>query len=483
MSVGRHTIYNLAGSIAPMFISIATVPIYLHLVGNTRYGILVLVWMFLGYFGVFDPGIGRAAAYHIARLHDAPARDRGDVFWTALVINLGFGIAGGLILYFAAQPLFVSSFKMPSALRGEVMAALPWLAASIPVSIIGNILGGTLQAREWFGVYNTINVCNIILSQIVPIAVAFFLGPDLTGLIIAILAARVFGFIPNFWAVAKSLPLGAGGRFQTKLVKTLFSYGGWVTITNLLNPLLTTMDRFLIGTILNVDAVAYYAVATNLSSKASMIPGAVMSSMFPKLSRGTGQDAERLASEAVISLAAIMTPLIVAGLVAMPLFMDLWVGSGFASHAAPVATILLMGMWINGLAWIAYGHLQARNRPDIVAKFHTLEVIPYLIGVWFGLHHFGLIGAAWATTLRVSVDGILLFAVAGRLQGWRRISSGGILVVIAPFCAPEHIFSYKLILATAILMTTLGWSWIVAPALRETVLSRLIQSRTARALT
>jgi O-antigen/teichoic acid export membrane protein len=467
MSIGRHTIYNLAGSIVPMFISIVTVPIYLHFVGNTRYGILALVWMFLGYFGVFDPGIGRAASYHIARLHDGPARDREDIFWTALIVNLGFGVAGGLLLYLVAQPLFVSTFKMPPALRAEVIASLPWLAASIPISIVGNVLGGVLQARDRFGISNTISILNSFLSQTVPLAVAYLHGPELTWLIPAILFARTFGFIPNFWAVARALPLGTGGRFKPALVKTLFSYGGWVAVTSLLNPLLTSMDRFLIGSILNVNAVAYYTVAANLSSKVSVIPGALAASLFPKLSRGTGQDADRLASNAVISLAAVTTPLIVAGLVAMPIFMNLWVGAAFAAHAVPVATILLLGMWINGLAFIPYGHLQARNRPDIVAKFHTIEVIPFLTMLWLGSHFYGLIGAAWATTLRVTIDAILLFAVAGRLQGWQRVIPGGALIIIAPFCAPSHILSLKLICAVTIIIISLVWALAVAPLFRN----------------
>ncbi len=113
MSVGRHSLYNLAGSIAPIFVSIVTVPIYLHLVGATRYGVLPIVWLFLGYFGLFDPGLSRAATYHIARLHNASAKERGNVFWTALAVNAGFGIVGGLVLYVVARPLFLPVSGQP----------------------------------------------------------------------------------------------------------------------------------------------------------------------------------------------------------------------------------------------------------------------------------------------------------------------------------------------------------------------------------
>ena len=56
MSIKGNTFINLAGATAPMFISLMVVPLYLRLVGEARFGILVLVWLFVGYFEFFDFG-------------------------------------------------------------------------------------------------------------------------------------------------------------------------------------------------------------------------------------------------------------------------------------------------------------------------------------------------------------------------------------------------------------------------------------------
>lgn len=475
MSVRRHTLYNLAGSVAPMVITILTVPVYLHLVGDARYGVLSLVWLFLGYFGLFDPGLSRAAAYHIARLHEGPAKDRENVFWTAILVNIGFGLVGGAVLYLVARPLFMTVFKMPEAMRDEVISCLPWLAASIPLSIVSGVFGGVLQAREWFGVANVVNILGFLLTQLTPLAIAYFHGPDLTWLIPAIILARLAGAVPSFLAIMVALPLGVGGGFDRSLLRTLFSYGGWITVSNFLNPLLTTMDRMLIGSVLNAEAVAFYTLPFNLVSRVSVVPGALSTSLFPKLSRGNREDRGRLASEAVVGLAAVMTPLVVSGIVGLPIFMQLWVGETFAAHATPVGTILLLGIWINGLSYIPYSHLQASNRPDITAKFHALELVPFLAILWFGVHYFGLIGAAWAWTLRVTMDALLLFAVAGQLQGWPRVLPGAVIVLVAPLCAPVLFISYRTLFACGLLAIALAWSWYAAPSIREAV--RLRSSR------
>lgn len=473
MSVKRDTVYNLCGSIAPMFVSLVAVPAYLHLIGNARYGVLAIVWLFLGYFGIFDPGITRAAAYHIARLHGADReKERESVFWTALLINSAFGIIGGIALYFAARPVFMSTFKMPASMRVEVMASLPWLAASIPLSIITGVLGGALQAREWFGFSNTVGVTNAIVSQLAPLAVAFWHGPDLAWLIPTVLIARLLGAIPNSIALIRALPLGVGGRFAPSRVKELFSYGSWITITNLLTPLLGTVDRMLIGSLISAEAVAFYTVPFNLVSRVSVLPGALSSSLFPKLSRGSEDDSARLASDSVAALAAVMTPMVVLAIAALPIFLQHWVGRSFAEQAAPVGIILLVGVWVNGLAYIPYGHLQASGRPDLVAKFHAIELIPFLGLLWLGLHYFGLVGAAYAWTFRVAFDAALLFMAGGRIPRWKRLIPGGLFIVAAAFVSPRLVFSIDTVLELGLLAVAIRWSWSISPAVRSLVRNR-----------
>jgi O-antigen/teichoic acid export membrane protein len=467
MSIRRHTLYNLLGSLAPIVVTIVTVPLYLRLVGDVRYGVLALVWLFLGYFGLFDPGLARAAAYHIARLHQAPARDRENVFWTALVINLGFGIIGGVVFYLVARPFFVSALKMPEAFRHEVAACMPWLAASIPVSIVSGVLGGVLQARERFGVSNVLNVANIFLTQVTPLAVAYFHGPDLTWLIPAILLARAAGSIPTFIVIAKTLPLGAGGGFDRSLVRTLFSYGGWITITNFITPILTTMDRMLIGSLLSAEAVAYYTVPFNFVTRAQIIPGALSSSLFPKFSHRGEAESRELADDAVVTLAAVMTPIVIAGIIALPTFMRLWVGTKFALQASPVGTILFVSVWVNGLNYIPYGMLQATNRPDLNAKAHLIEVIPFVLVLWAGIHFFGLPGAAWACVFRTLIDGMLVFFLAKQTGIWRRIWFGGCLVFVSQFCSPTFVLSVQTLLSVIVLLIAIAWSWYTSLRIRS----------------
>ena len=98
-------------------------------------------------------------------------------------------------------------------------------------------------------------------------------------------------------------------------------------------------------------------------------------------------------------------------------FLFLWVGPTFSVAAAPVAYILLVGIWANGLALLPYSSLQGRKRPDLVLKAHAAELLPYMGLLYLGMTLLGLPGVALVWSLRAIVDGVVLSALSERSLG------------------------------------------------------------------
>ncbi|MBI1787575.1 MAG: oligosaccharide flippase family protein [Acidobacteria bacterium] len=214
----------------------------------------------------------------------------------------------------------------------------------------------------------------------------------------------------------------------------LLRFGGWITVSNLLSPLMVSLDRFLIAALLSVAAVAFYATPYELVTRLQLLPASVAGALFPALSEWLGRDAveaRRLYRRALAWVFLLLGP---AALLAMGLArpaLDFWLGAEFAARSTGVVRILAAGVWINALAYLPSAWLQAAGRPDLTAKLHLLELPLYLAAAWWLIETRGIEGAAWAWTLRVTLDAGLLFWLAGRgrtephATGWEIADAAG----------------------------------------------------------
>jgi O-antigen/teichoic acid export membrane protein len=485
MSIKRNTLINLAGATAPILISLIIVPFYLRLVGEARFGVLVLVWLFVGYFEFFDFGIGKATANHMARLRDGPTSARETAFWTGALINGMLGLLGGLVLLVAGYYGLTAYFgdKLSGELDDEIRMALPWMALAVPVGTVSAVGVAALEARERFLTLNTLQVLVTALIQLSPLLVAWWRGPALDGLIAATVICRIGANLPVFLACRRYVPLRGRPRFRKSLAAPLFRYGGWMTVTAVIGPILVSVDRLLIGAHIGLGAVAHYAVPYNLVTKLQILPASLVRTLFPRFSLLEWEEGAPIARQAVLGLAAITLPMTVVAVIVMKPFLGVWIGAEFAEVAAPVGEILLIGVWINSLAWVPAVMLQGQGRPAIVAKLHILELIPYVAILWIGMAWAGLPGAACAWVLRVAIDALLMFWASGlpaRVFSvlWTGMALIAVVQLAVHFTAEMPVICR--IVAIAALIAVIFYSVRIAPNGLRLILARALTLKWSR---
>lgn len=482
MSVSRHTAYNLAGAILPLVVTLVTLPLYLGVIGDARYGVLAILWTLLGYMGLFDLGLGQAVNNRIAALRAATSGERAEVVWTALLLNLAVGLAGGAVLWAVGAVLFGRFLDVPGLLTHEVQAALPWMAAAFPLLLTTSVLSGALMGREEFLATNAVRIGEGVLVQAVPLAVAVGVGHSLPELVVAVLSVRLLSGAALLGLCYRRLPMGLRPVGSRAHVRPLLVYGGWVTVTSIVGPLLSTMDRVLIGAVAGVRAVTYYTVPFSLASRLSILPGSLASALFPRFSSPMDVDERRrLMASAMRTVAVALTPLVVVAVLLARPALVLWLGEDFALRSATVGEILLVGVWINCLAYVPYHFLQATGRPGFVARLHLLETVPYLVLLWLALGRYGIVGAAVVWTLRVAADTLVLCWASGTdRRAWIQMGQAGLLVLgAAAVVSTWDWTAWPRWAASAVLVpVTAAWAWRQAPGtLRQAVLGRLASTR------
>lgn len=422
------------GSVVPLAMALITIPLYLSLIGTERYGALAIAWLILGYFGLFDLGLGRATSQRIATLFDSSAEHRARVFWTAVIVNIGVGIIGAIILYFGATYFFETHFSASLWLKLEILEATPYLAIAVPIATLTGTASGALQGREKFLDVNIIAIIGTSLFQVFPLIIAYIYGPTLKWLIIAAICARTVGFILYYARVYHYILKGFIPSFDGKEWMALLKFGSWISITSIIGPLMVVADRFMIGTVITAAAVTIYTIPFDIVQRISVLPRSLAASLFPKMSKLDSKQNISLTARSTRIINIIISPIILLLIYTIEPLLSIWIGDEIGDKAGPVGLLLLLGWWVNACAIIPLTQLQAENRPDLVAKAHLIELPFYITMLYYALLEYGLLGAASVFSIRAAIDYVLLNKLSSRR--WyvpRAIIAVGFILCISVF--------------------------------------------------
>lgn len=418
-AVVMGTLWSLAGTALPSVVGIIVVPRLVHGYGANRFGILSLAFGVIGYFSLFDFGIGRAVTHDVA---DRLARGETDTIpvtvWTAWYFMFAVGLLGALLAVMVS-PLVVARFvRPPVGLYDEASATFLLLGASIPVVVVTAGVRGVLEALQRFDLINVVRVPAGILTFVGPLA-ALWLTPSVYAAVWVLLIARIVTLAVY---VGMCLHLMPGLRTlvqpSPQVLRRLAGFGAWMTVSNVLSPLMMIADRFVVSAVISVAAVTYYATPFDAVTRLLIIPGALAGVLFPTFASEGARNADAGSRMLVSSYRMIfltLAPIVGALILFSPELLHFWLGGEFAKLSGSVLRWIAAGVLANGVAQIAFSYVQGRGRADLTAKVHMVEAPLYLVGLYVGVKNWGINGAAAVWCLRTTLDFLILYAVGGEL--------------------------------------------------------------------
>jgi len=328
-----------------------------------------------------------------------------------------FGGIGAVIVWLCTPWLVNDVLRIPPDLHSEARAAFYLLAVSLPFVVSGTAFRAVLEAYQRFAVVNVVRGFLGISTLLGPLLV-LPLSNNLALAVSTIVLARIITTIAFYWLCRDTVQEWRGYKFASVHVRSLARFGSWMTVSNIVGPLMVYMDRFLIGTLISVTAVAYYAIPYEMVTKLWVIPGALVGVLFPALASSLRGDRERarvLYRRGITYNYLMLFPIVLTVVTFAKEGLNAWLGQEFAYHGTAVLQLLAVGVLINSLANLPFALIQANGRPDITAKIHVIELPFYLGALWVSVQYLGIIGAALVWTGRVLVDAVVLFFVARRV--------------------------------------------------------------------
>lgn len=474
-------VWNMLGRGVPLVLALALTPVLVSLMGTERWGLFTLALAMVGIFGVFDLGLGFALTRAVSEaIGEGRGADAPALIGATLIALLGLStIMAGLA--WAFMPSLVGRLLLvPPELIDEALAAFRLLALAAPLVVLNAALWGVLAAWQRFRVANLVNM---------PVSIFYYLGPVIALLVwdslVAVIAALVLVRLVSGLAYAalawRDVPGLGLARPRFALLRPLLRQGGWMSLSGALTQVLLYADRFLIGALIGLTAVAFYATPLDLVMRMWILPVAVAQTLMPAFASSFRAAPERTAllmRRGTLIVALLALPACLAMVAFAEWLLWLWLGPEFAQGGGMVLRILGVGIFFSCIAFVPGVLLEAIGRPEVTATFSILQAAVFLPLGALLLLLIGIEGAAIAWALRAATDcgGRFLLAAhfyppatdAGRaLLPLAAVAGGGLALMVPLGLVPALLAGA----ATLILAAAMGWR-ITPPEDRAMLLRR-----------
>ena len=400
-----------------MLLGIVTIPYLMRQLGIEAFGILTLVWALIGYFSVFDFGIGRALTQQVSSLKTgASANELPGVIQSGLVLVAGFGLLGGVLLAVFAHPLGHRWLNVDPSLWESTTRCLLIAGVGIPLTTLVTGLRGVLEGFEDFRRANILKIVLGCATFGLPAISIMVFGASLEVVVTSLVVARLAILLAHALAIGRHVDAWRStSPFDASKAKPLLSFGVWMTASNIISPLMVTADRFVISYLLGAAAVAFYTVPFDFILRLLVVPAALTSALFPRFASLYASDRpafKRAYRRGLLAVLCLMLLMCVPLSIGSQWGLALWLGTDFAAKAWPIASVMALGLLFNGLAQIPHAAVQAAGGVRATALLHAAEFVFYVPALYLSLLSFGLVGAAGAWTTRVFADLVVLLILA-----------------------------------------------------------------------
>ncbi len=410
--LGQATAWNLAGAALPLLLGLLSIPILVQGMGQEAFGLLTLLWTAIGYVSLFDFGLGRALTHSIAAARAAQGPVPRALLVTGAMSTLLPGAFGALLLLFLAEPLVLHWLNISLPLQADALRAFYLVALSIPIVSLSSGLRGMLEGYEDFKAAGILRMTLGALNFLLPTALVLAGYPGLEGMVWVLLGSRLLSLLHNLYLLRAAYRQSTGPGWERQRLPELLGIGGWMGLSNLLGPIMVNFDRYLIAGLLSAELVAFYTVPQDLVIRLVVVPVALSTALFPRLTwlfaSGSRQEATTLYRKALWWIGiGTGVPLLLLALLAYPA-LSIWLGPLYATTSAPLGQILLIGILFNGLAMLPFAAIQAQGGAKMTSIFHLLELLLYWPILYWAIGKHALVGAAWVWTGRATFDFLLL---------------------------------------------------------------------------
>jgi O-antigen/teichoic acid export membrane protein len=397
-----------AGNVWAMVVAAVSLPLLLHGLGPTEFGLWVLVQTFsaiTGWFSLADLGLGIATTRAVA--HKASQNDEdglAGVVSSALCIYVVLGIVSALLLGTVGVAVLPSVFGAPARLRNELEAALLLFAFQALLDLLTAASMACLEGLQRLDLSRATDAIRRTAVAAATTAVALQVG-DLRAVAAASLAASAVGTVTGAVLLRRhlSVRLTAPSRLESR---GLISYGKSVGLLNATGVLHRTMDRFIVGAVYGPASVTLIEIAIQVQNAASAILAASSYAVIPSAAwlraRGDAGTLRELVERGTKYSLLVTMPLVMGGIVLATPLVHVWVGVRYEDAAGLIA-VALVSVAVAAPLQVGSNALQGVGQAGLILRPAAVAVVVNLVSSLILVHVVGVVGVLQGTLIGAAV--------------------------------------------------------------------------------
>ncbi len=428
-----NSVWSMVHAVSSIGIGFFLTPFLVGNLGETQYGIYVLLLSIGGVLGVLNIGLGEAAVRYVARYYgrsDPVGVNR--VFRATLAITVSAGSFGCLVLLLAA-PLLATVLAIQDTEMQLVTSLIRLTAVNFGLNLVNGTLMAIPRSVRRFDVDTLVHIIYSLFHASGAV-VAVVVGLGVRGVMTWTAVSTLLMLLINAVVAKRLIPcLSFSLRVSKESLKEVLSYGVYSLLTSLLGSAWSQGDRVLLGILVSASSVAYLTVPYQVVFRALGVVSRLGTVLFARFS-ALGKDVSKIRE--LYSLASWMM-LSVTVVVFAPVtvliadILSLWVSPDFATESARIGRLLAGSTIIRG-AFVAYEALfRGIGKPQYLTRLVILTSLTSLAANIVLIPRYGLMGAGYAYCI-TPIWGILTV-----IYTWRRVlGMRQAKLFIRGFCVP-----------------------------------------------
>ena len=387
-------------------------PFILHRLGDTAFGLWVLVFSLTGYYGIFDFGIRSSLVRYVSKY--TATHDLEEVTGLVNSAMFTYSCVGLLsILITVVGCIYIDRlFHIPPAFHSTARRLLLVVGVSVGLGFPFGVFGGMLEGLQKFYIINWTNIAFSSVARVVLLVFYLNRGYGLLTVALITVGLPLLASLVRAVVALRLLPVKFSWKYVNRdAFRHMANYSGTTFVILMGARLRFKTDALVIGTFLSSAAITYFYAGSKLVDYAGEVVSDLAQIFVPMSSQSDAAgNMDRLRKIFVLgnrACAFTMLPITAAFVILGKSIIEVWVGKRYVAQGYPVLLTLIIPYTLMMVQAASSRVLFGMSKHRALAVVTMIEGISNLVLSILLVRPFGILGDAFGTAIPLACTFLL----------------------------------------------------------------------------